>query len=70
MIKKKIFNFRLSSTNKIEFKYSEVQYKFIQDQLDRFPDNIVGASKALFGGVEIPAHHFWRKASLQNNLEN
>lgn len=59
--------FRLDSKAEIEFRYSEDQYNFIQDQLERFDHNIVAASKALFATTSIPAHYFWRKPFVENN---
>jgi len=58
--------FRLTSKAEIEFRYSEDQYNFIQDQLERFDNNIVATSKALFATTSIPSHYFWRKPFVGN----
>ena len=58
--------FELNSKMEIEFRHSNDQYKVIQNQLDRFDDNIVSISKALFAASQIPSHYLWRKPIVLN----
>ena len=44
----------------------EINIDFIQDQLERFDNNIVATSKALFATTSIPSHYFWRKPFIGN----
>ena len=53
-------DFRSSSPLEIEFCFTKDQFDIIQDQLDRFDNNIIGTSKALFGSTYIPSHYYWR----------
>ena len=59
-------NFALNSKIEIEFRHSNDQYKVIQNQLDRFDDNIVSISKALFAASQIPNRYLWRKPIVLN----
>ena len=54
-------HFKLPAKTKIEFRYAKDQYNFIQDQIERFGDNVVSASKSLLATTSIPLHYFWRK---------
>ena len=53
-------DFRLSSPLEIEFCFTKDQFDIIQDQLDRFDNNVIGTSKALFASTYIPSHYYWR----------
>ena len=55
-----------SSKIEIEFRHTEDQFNVIQNQLDRFDDNIVSISKALFASTQIPSHYLWRKPIVVN----
>ena len=59
-------HFKLPSKIEIEFRHTKDQYNVIQNQLDRFDDNIVSISKALFASTQIPSHYLWRKPIVVN----
>ena len=58
-------SFKLSSKKEMEFRFTKNQFTIIQDQLERFEDNIVAASKALFATTSIPSHYYWRKPFIK-----
>ena len=59
--KEPLTNFKSPSKIEIEFRHTKDQYNVIQDQLNRFDDNIVSISRALFATTQIPSHYLWRK---------
>jgi radical SAM superfamily enzyme YgiQ (UPF0313 family) len=59
--KEPLTNFKSPSKIEIEFRHTKDQYNVIQDQLNRFDDNIVSISTALFATTQIPSHYLWRK---------
>ena len=63
--------FLLYLKTKIEFRYAKEQYNFIQDQIERFGNNVVAASKSIFATTSIPSHYFWRKPFTESTfIEN
>ena len=63
--------FKLPKKTKIEFRYAKEQYNFIQDQIERFGNNVVAASKSIFATTSIPSHYFWRKPFTESTfIEN
>jgi hypothetical protein len=54
-------HFKSSSKIEIEFLFTEHQVEVIQNELEKFDENLVGMSKALFSTTRIPSHYYWRK---------
>ena len=55
---KPLTSFKFSHTQKVVFKFSDLQFKAVQDTLNRYPDNMSGRGLAL---KSISMHNLWRK---------
>ena len=55
---KSLTSFKFPHTQKIIFKFSDLQFKAVQDTLNRYPDNMSGRGLAL---KSISMHNLWRK---------
>ena len=55
---KPLTSFKFSHAQKIIFKFSDLQFKAVQDTLDRYPGNMSGRGLAL---KSISMHDLWRK---------
>jgi len=55
---KPLTSFKFSHAQKIVFKFSDSQFKAVQDTLNRYPDNMSGRGLAL---KSISMHNLWRK---------
>jgi hypothetical protein len=62
-------SFKFKTETSFEFRFTDKQYKIIEDQLNRYEDTIIGKSKALFSSTIIPSHYYWRQPySLVNQI--
>ena len=55
---KPLTSFKFPYAQKIIFKFSDLQFKVVQDTLNRYPDNMSGRGLAL---KSISMHDLWRK---------
>ena len=55
---KPLTSFKFPYAQKIIFKFSDLQFKVVQDTLNRYPDNMSGRGLAL---KSISMHNLWRK---------
>ena len=55
---KRLTSFKFPHTQKIIFKFSDLQFKAVQDTLNRYPDNMSGRGLAL---KSISMHDLWRR---------
>ena len=55
---KPLTSFKFPHAQKIIFKFSDLQFKAVQDTLNRYPDNMSGRGLAL---KSISMHDLWRK---------
>ena len=55
---KPLTSFKFPYPQKIIFKFSDSQFKAVQDTLNRYPDNMSGRGLAL---KSISMHDLWRK---------